>query len=746
MRRHATFARNIFSMLAAASLLTGPSRAQDAAPQQPPQPQVVPVNPRQGPAPPPAQLPRGKATIRSTVSLVEIDVQVTDRDGKPIKGLKQEQFSVTEDGKAQKVSTFEYNDIEQIETAATSGEVPITIPLSTASSPEEIKSAVHDHRMIVLFFDMTSLQAEDLLRSTRAAEKYIREQMTPADLVGVVEFGNTLRVIANFTNNRELLLQSVEALVPGHEAALAQLAEAATAANGEAAVAEDTGAAFTADDTEFNVFNTDRKLAAIEAICQVLESVPGKKSLIQFTSGITQTGEENRSELIAATNSANRSNVSIYAVDSRGLLTATPGGDASTGASGGRAMFTGATVISQSQSREDSRDTLATLAGDTGGRSFFDAGDFSKIFQSVQNDASGYYLVGYYSTDGAHDGAWRRIHVKIDKPPAGAHIRTREGYFAPRDFGVFTTEDRERQLEEAFKSEAPEVELPVAVETAQFRIGANQLFVPIAAKLAPSALQWAQKRGSHETAFDFAAEVRDAKTNRVVGALRDTITVKIDAEHFQEIQQRALVYQGGIILSPGQYKLKFLARENESGRMGTFEDKLILAPPQSDQLQLSSVLLSSQVEGVQNSARIKTQALGQDAKMKSTPLDVGGERIVPSVTRVFTNQQTLYVFFQAYLPQKADGTSLRAGLVFFLNGQRLSDTSLVGPADYDDKTRTASFRISLPLAGLNIGRYTVQAVVVDAGTSSAAFERNYFAIRLAPKPAAPAFRQPPPDK
>jgi len=731
MRRPSAFSRQVLAVLAAASLLRAPLRSQDSAPRQAPQPQVVPVNPRQGPAPPPAQPPRGAATIRSTVSLVEIDVQVTDRDGKPVKGLKQEQFSISEDGKAQKVSTFEYNDIEGIETAAAPGSEPIMIPLGAVTAAEEIKTLARDHRMIVLFFDMTSLQSEDLLRSTRAAGKYIREQMTPADLVGVVEFGNTLKVIANFTNDREALQQSVQALVPGHEAALAQLADAASAANGEAALSQDAGAAFTADDTEFNVFNTDRKLAAIEAICEVLESVPGKKSLIQFTGGVTQTGEENRSELVAATNSANRSNVSIYTVDSRGLLTATPGGDASAGASGGTAMFSGATVISQSQSREDSRETLATLASDTGGRSFFDSGDFSKVFQSVQNDTSGYYLVGYYSTAATHDGAWRRIHVKIDRLPAGAHLRAREGYYAPKDFGVFTTEDRERQLEEGFKSETPEVELPVAVETGQFRLSANEVFVPIAAKLAPSALQWAQKRGSQETAFDFAAEVRDAKTNRAVGALRDTITVKIDAERFQEIQQRSLIYQGGIILSPGQYKLKFLARENESGRMGTFEEKLTISPPQFDRLQLSSVLISSQIEAVQKTAQIKTRAFGVDAKMKSSPLDVGGEHIIPSVTRVFTDQQTLYVFFQAYLPQGTDETSLRAGLEFFRNGQRLSDTPMIAPAEYNEKTRAASFRISLPLAGLAAGRYTVQAVVVDAGTTYAAFARNYFAIRPA---------------
>ena len=120
---------------------------------------------------------------------------------------------------------------------------------------------------------------------------------------------------------------------------------------------------------------------------------------------------------------------------------------------------------------------------------------------------------------------------------------------------------------------------------------------------------------------------------------------------------------------------------------------------------------------MQNTAQIKTQALAQDAKMKSSPLDVGGERIIPSVTRVFTGEQTLYVFFQAYAPQKADANSLRAGLVFFRNGQRLSDTPMVAPTEYDEKSRTASFRLSLPLAGLSAGRYTVQAIVVDAGTS-----------------------------
>src|SRR6202011_4417731 len=287
----------------------------------------------------------------------------------------------------------------------------------------------------------------------------------------------------------------------------------------------------------------------------------------EFTGGVTQTGEENRSQLLAATNAANRANVSIYSVDSRGLIAEIPGGDASVGAASGNSMYTGTAVFQQSQARQDSRETLATLAGDTGGRSFFDLGDFGNIFHSVQADTSGYYLLGYYSSNAARDGRWRRIHVKMNLP-SGTHIRYREGYYSPKGFGVFTTEDRERQLEDAMRSPTPEVELPVAVETAQFRIDKNQIFVPIAAKLAPSALQWAQKRGSRETAFDFAVEVRDAKSNRVAGGLRDTITVKLDTGRFEQIQQRALVYQGGMLLPPGSYKLKFLVRENQSGRIG----------------------------------------------------------------------------------------------------------------------------------------------------------------------------------
>jgi VWFA-related protein len=715
--------RRLVAFLAVAALLAPAGSAQN--PQQPAAP----------PAPPRVSANQ-KGAIKAAVNLVEVDVAVTDRDGKLLKGLRQDQFSIAEDGKDQKISSFDYYDVEKLEKADAAETAPITIPIGSVAPPEEVRQQARDRRMIVLFFDLTSLQPNDLTRATLAAKQFLRKQMTSADLVGVVAFGNQLRVIADFTNDRDLLDSAVDALLPGKEAQLAALA-AATSTGIDAAVTEETNAAFTADDTEFNAFNTDRKLASLESLGDLLRDIPGKKSVLQFTSGITQTGEDNRSQLRATTDAANRANMSIYTVDSRGLLAEIPGGDASAGAAGGNAMYTGAAVFQQSGARQDSRETLATLASDTGGRSFFDLGDLGQAFHSVQSDTAGYYLLGYYSTNAQHDGRWRTIRVKV-AGVAGARVRYRQGYYAPKDFGVYTTEDRERQLEDAMRSDTPAVELPMAVETAYFRLGNKQIFVPISAKLASSALQWAQKSGRRQVEFDFAAEIRDTQSGRIAGALRDTITVRLDTERYEELQQNALVYQGGIILPPGNYKLKFLARENESGRIGTFEDDLKLPAAQPDRMQLSSVVLSSQIVEVQKSSEVQTKGFAPDAKLKESPLDVAGQRIIPSVTRVFTNQQMLYIFFQAYVPEKTDLNQLRAGLEFFRNGARISQTPIVGPAQVDDKTRTASFRISLPLNTVAIGRYTVQAVVVEAGGAQAAFGRNYFALRPPVAPSASA--------
>jgi VWFA-related protein len=696
----------------------------------------------------------GSGVLRAQSQIVRIDVEVTDGKGNPIRGLRPEQFSITDDGKNEKISVFSYSDIESMETAGPEDTKPVVVPVDnagpneTSAEEEAASNQVRDRRMIVMFFDLTSMATDDILRAHDAAEKFLKTQMSPADLVAVVAFGADLSVLANFTNDRATLERAVAQLVPGAASQLSNPPYAA-AQNGEYDVQQDTGAAFTADETEFNVFNTDQKLAAIEGLSNVLAGIPGRKALVEFTGGITQTGEENRAELRAATDAANRADVSIYSIDARGMFATPPGGDVTAEATKGNSMFSGASVFHQTDQREDSRDTLATLSTDTGGRAFFDLGDLSDAFPKIESENSGYYLIGYnLPPDVKRDGTWHAVRVKVDVP--GAHIRYRNGYYAPRDFQHLEKEDRDAQLAAAMNSEDPEVDLPVAVETAEFRLSDRQVYVPIAAKLSSTALDWAKKHDRREAAFDFAAEVRAVPSGAIVAQLRDTITVHLDEERYQQVNRSDLVYQGGVVLAPGSYRLKFLAREDESGKIGTFEEPLVVPARAAERMTLSSVLLSSQLVAGEKSSEVRTQGEGMRARMAASPLEVQGEKIIPSVTRFFNQGQTLYVFFQAYYPEKAgkaapfDAETLRAGLVFFRGGAQVNATPLLAPAEVDPRSHTATFRISLPLAKLTKGRYTVQAVAIAAGTQQAAFGRSYFALEQAPAMPAPSALATPP--
>jgi VWFA-related protein len=682
--------------------------------------------------------------IRATSDVVRIDVEVTDKSGKPMKGLRAEQFTITDDGTPQRISSFAYSDIEKMETAGEVDSTPVVVPVNApapAGGPAEVISEqTRDRRMMVLFFDLTSMQTEDIQRAHDAAEKFVKQQMSSADLVALVTFSVRLSVLVNFTNDRAALEKGIARLVPGAISSLGEPLYSA-AQNGEADVQEYTGAAYTADETEFNVFNTDQKLAAVEGLANVLAAIPGRKAVIEFTGGITQTGEENRTALRAATDAASRADVSIYSIDARGLFTTAPGGDVTTNAATGTSMFSGASVFHQTDQREDTRDTLATLSSDTGGKAFFDLGDLSDAFPKIQQDNAGYYLIGYYLPAGIkRDGRWRTIHVKVNAP--GAQVRYRTGYYAPRDFRHLEKESREEQLQEAMRSNSPVMDLPIAVETAVFRLSDQETYIPIAAKLSSSALDWAEKHNRREAAFDFAAELRAYANGQAVVELRDTIEVLLDAERFQQVNQSSLVYQGGVVLEPGKYRLKFVARENESGRMGTFEQDILVPHPDPNHMRLSSVLLSSQLVHVEKTSAVRTRGQGTRAKLASSPLVVGGERIVPSVTRFFTREQMLYVFFQAYFPEKSDKAEkfdpagLRAGLIFFRSGLQVNATPLLVPTEVDAKSRVATFRISLPLTKLLAGHYTVEAVVVGAGTQQSAFGRAYFALQQPPAPPA----------
>jgi hypothetical protein len=396
-------------------------------------------------------------------------------------------------------------------------------------------------------------------------------------------------------------------------------------------------------------------------------------------------------------------------------------------------------------SLEGGRETLASLALDTGGRTYYDINDFGQAFTGVQQDNSTYYLLGYSPSNAKSDGRFRRIHVEVKRP--GVRIQARPGYYAPKNFRQFTAEDKELQLEQAMDLDEPFVDLPLAVETATFRTSSQRYYVVLAAKIPGSSISFLNRSSSHRTEFDFAWRATDS-TGHVAAALRDTLPVKLDPENYQQVLASNFLYEGGIVLPPGNYKLKAVVRENESGRMGTFEGPLVLPAGANSGLAVSSVIVSNQVQEPAAVPRGRSKAA-------TDPLDDHGRKVLPSVTRVFRTDQNLYVYLESYGPKKlrkpssaqdSTGAAGSAGppavaLVFFRGGVKSSEAGPYAGQAATATGDTVRYLVRVPLQKFPTGRYWMQVNVLDPTNDQVAFARVPLAI-LKPPPAGPAAPSP----
>lgn len=682
-------------------------------------------------------------TFKVTSDLVLVSVTVRDKKGDLVRGLKQSDFTVLEDGKTQSIQSFDIEDVNNfVPSAPTSGpeqaEAAATKTDLLTSKKAPVREALRDRRLMVLFLDLSSLQSDDTDRTVESAKNFLAKQMAPADLVSVVTFDTSLHVAQDFTSDKKLLTAALDR-VGGIEGSGQ---EAGTTGTSEG-TAEDAGS-FVADDTDYNIFNTDLRLQALSTIAKNLAGIDQKKSILYFSSGMTKTGIENQAQLRAAVNAAVRSNVSIYAVDSRGLEAMPPGGGAATASLRGVSSYSGAAVQNDLDSNFASQETLVTIANDTGGKAFLDSNDFSKAYAKVQADSETYYVLGYRSSNPNQDGHFRRIQVKLNRP--GVKLEYRLGYYGPRDFRHFTKEDREEQLQEELMSDMPNTDLPVYLATGYFRSREGKFYVPVSIVVPGSAL--VMQRDKDKASLDVLGVVRDKETKFPVGNVSDNI--KLTVEQTQSVtagvsapavaegatalpvaqaqsptaiapKRKNVQYNTGFLLPPGRYHLKFVVRENQNGRMGAFESDLVIPDMRKEKMKISSLMLSS-------------QKVAAGKKSQANPLVSGGQEIIPNVAHVFTPEQSMTLYYEVYDPTKSTGKKdaihLLTNIEFFRGKVKVYETPLVEAEQMNDADRkAAAFEFEVPMKALNPGWYTCQVNVIDDAGAAFAFPRTQVLVR-----------------
>jgi len=660
----------------------------------------------------------GIAKFQSSTQLVVEVVTVHDRNGKSIDGLSAKDFTVTENGAAQTIQFCEFQKLAEVsdtpDTSAPAGRPAASSAQAVAQTqispeaPGDIR--YRDRRLLALYFDMSAMPTGDQFRAFGAAYKFITKQIAPPDLVAVMQFaGGIVKVLQDFTDDRDLLRNTIDKLVAEAEG---------LDPNADDESASDTAAAFGQNDAEFNIFNTDRQLSALQTAVKMLGTLNEKKALIYFASGLRLNGVDNQAQLRSTLNAAIRANVSFYPVDARGLVAEAPLGDATKGSPGGVAMYTGGAALAVATNLQRSQDTLYALAADTGGKALLDYNDLSLGIVQAQKAISSYYIIGYYTTNTALDGKFRKINISVKEFPS-AKLDYRQGYYAGKEFTKFTASDKERQLEDALMLGDPITDLTIAMEVNYFQLNRAEYYVPVVMKIPGSELALARRGGAERTVIDFIGEIKD-EYGTTIQNIRDKVDIKLSGETAAQLSKRPIEYDTGYTLLPGTYTIKVLARDAETGRIGTYISKFIIPNlnKEDKRIPISSVVLSSQRVDLRDAL----YTAGKDKAQTTNPLVQDGQKLIPSVTRVFSKSRDMYVYLQAYQPLAETVQPLVAFVTFYRGQTKAFETPPLAVTEaLSNRLKTTPLKLSISLSKLPAGRYNCQVTVLDPKSQKAAF-------------------------
>jgi len=550
--------------------------------------------------------------------------------------------------------------------------------------------------MMILLFDVSSMQPEDTQRAVESAQKWVGSDMEESDLVSVISIGNRLTVLSDFTSDKEDLYGALQQLGYAN-GTLINPDAIATALTDDASATTDTSST-SSDADAFEDFNNDVRLRAIKTLCSTIAGLNQRKAMMYFSAGMKRSGDDNQIELNAATNTCRRGNVLIFPVDSRGLQAVVAGGGATSRSSGGVGLFNGSGAQRGMQSLNSSTETLTTLAADTGGKTFTDSNDFGDAFRKVQQDLAAYYLLGYSSTNASRDGKFRRISVTVNRSDLkGLHIEARNGYYAGRNFANTNRRDRDPQLDDELAAVLSTTDVPMVVGTGFFRQVNNRYYVPIAVAVPGFAVPVAT--GAAEVTLDMKGEVRDEQ-GRTVARLQKTL--KVPSGGAETLAGKQLFYESGAELPPGRFSVKMVVRENTGGAIGSFEAPVLVPQLRDGDLKVSSVVMSTQL---QKAATEKSD----------NPLIHNGQQLLPNLTRTVARNQKMYFYYEVYDPALLEQMpQLRTSLSFFRGGVKVYETPVVERTMIDEANRKAVvFQFEVPAEQFKPGTYTSQINIID---------------------------------
>src|SRR5579875_2520470 len=632
-----------------------------------------------------AQQPQGTpaspgVVIQTETKLVLVDSVVTDKKGQYVRDLTMKDFKLWEDNKEQTIKTFSFE--------------------ADPNSP-----ASNQARYLVLFFDNSTIGYGDQARAREAAEKFIDANAAPNRLMAVVNFGGSIQIAQNVTNDKDRL----KAAVSG--ARISSVNPNATASPNAPAQLSQAAASFGAYDL----------VLSIRQLAKNLASIPGRKILMLLSGGMPLTSEL-LPEVTATIDICNRSNVAIYPIDIRGLTTivpsagprasllrlfgqaflpansvaafsssfqrggagaggaggtrggGTPGGGAPSGGGAGRGgaptaggAGRGSAPIAgrganpggvlqprmnpYNQSRDlipkfpesatTNQQVLFALANGTGGFVIHDTNDLLGGLGKIGEEQNQYYVLGYVPPESA-EGSCHVLRVKVDR--GGVNVRSRTGYCNAKSHDLLSGNLVEKDLESRIASSQPGA-IPATAELPYFYTSPGIARVNLALEIASEPLKFEKVKGKFHADINVLG-IASTPEGGVGARFSDTVKLEFaDKKQVEEFQKKPLHYENQFDIGAGAYTLKVVFSSG-GNNFGKVEAPLTIDKYDGKRFAISSLALSRQF------VTVAQAGTGLDAELieDRTPLIAGNVEVIPTGSSQFHKGEPAVFYFELYEP------------------------------------------------------------------------------------------------
>jgi VWFA-related protein len=528
-----------------------------------------------------------KFTARA--ELVLIPTLVTDKSGNHITGLKKEDFTVFENGTEEKIATFE-------EIASDPHRLTRPKNVNNNEFGNSLAGESTNRRITLMVLDLINTPFMDQVAARRDLLKYLTQSLTqsgdqrePTALYTLTRSG--LHVVHDFTTDPRVLVAALHK-VRGDTAQMVDSEETVEAMTGTASPDGSAGVdpgmvqseadkiQTMMEDAELNFKSFEQRLAitytldGMQQVAQALGGFPGRKSLIWAGGGFPFSVSDNTMQLAPAGRDTlsdvlplyehtwqllNNAQIAIYPVDVKGLVVTEPNASVS---------HPGKNYVRNATWRQmDTQATLQTFAQMTGGRAYFNSNDLVKGFRDAVNDSAQYYMLGYYLDRTKTKAGWRKVAVKVKREHT--EVRARGGFFVT-NATVDPASSRTNDIASALQSPLDYTSLAMVAhwDKVEASKDARKKRVNYQIHLAPEAAVIDDADTNHME-LEFVALAKTADGKDADPPTGRKFEAHLTAENLASIRQNGVGYKGALDLAPGEYTVRFVVRDNLSGRIGS---------------------------------------------------------------------------------------------------------------------------------------------------------------------------------